>query len=98
MVSNHGAAVASAPNPIIPAVINKASMTLQVNATQNTWARRNPWRNTNAFCAPIARIKDKLMAKPDSKDVMASPDFVRLVMAMRWPAQHQSKVFEWHKY
>ena len=66
--------------PITPAVINKASANAQNSTTLPTCSRRNPWRRTKAFCAPMATISPKLKAMPCSETEIAGDGAGRAVI------------------
>ena len=56
----------------MPAVINVASAATQTATTGSTCSRRSPWRNTKAFCAPMATISAREKPKPASTEPMAA--------------------------
>ena len=52
------------PNPLTPAIMNRASISEQVSATKKTDSFKSPRFSTYTFCAPIATIRPILMKKP----------------------------------
>ena len=57
------------PKPKMPNSIKMISDNVQKSAIGRICCLSNPWRRTNAFCGPIAKISEKLRKKPDRKAV-----------------------------
>ena len=60
----HGARSTTTPMPATPATISTTSERAYTATTRPTWLRRRPCRSTNAFCAPIATIRDRPVSRP----------------------------------
>src|SRR5699024_8720899 len=54
------------PSPATPAVISSASDKAQIKQMIKTCWRNSPWRNTKAFCAPMAMINEAPSKKPET--------------------------------
>jgi hypothetical protein len=66
-VSALGCAAISAPTPAMPAEIRTMSDTVHTATTASTCSPRMPWRNTKAFCAPIAAMRASEAKKPTTR-------------------------------
>ena len=55
------------PKPKIPNNIKIISDVAQKTAIGKTCCLSNPCRKTNAFCGPMAKIREKLSKKPETK-------------------------------
>src|ERR1700691_3355727 len=54
----------TAPIPVTPATMSTTSESVHTVTMGPTCARRSPWRSTNAFCAPIATIRERPVSRP----------------------------------
>ena len=52
------------PSPNTPSAINNQSDTVHSTTTGPTCRRISPWRNTSAFCAPMATIRPAVINQP----------------------------------
>src|SRR5262245_53997971 len=77
-VRTAGNASTSAPTPPTPSAIRTASEIAQIATTASTEWRRMPCRSTNAFCAPMATINDRLVPNPATPASRASLIAARL--------------------
>ncbi|MFC5127999.1 hypothetical protein ACFPRL_33260 [Pseudoclavibacter helvolus] len=54
------------PAPPMPSRMRSASERAHTATTARTCLRSRPWRSTNAFCAPIATMRERPKPNPAS--------------------------------